>query len=435
MSAEIIQHPSVQRVKPSRRATFPLHRRHVFYVPGYDGRGVRSYRRLFREGCESLETVYGVETTVGKVSRRSDSGSYVWPATAETPDWRVETTYEFLQWDDLVRADLARSPFWKLARGLKAYWHYVWSGAAGRIIADTWQFAAFSAYPLVMLLVFALSGLTTGTLLGYAASLAGAEPEFAIPFSALIGLVTSAVLFSRLGRRLYVDYLFVDTIATLDYARHRRPDWDERLDRFAERIVEAAAREGIDEVLIVGHSSGTFLAIDLADRAMRLEPTLGRIGPRLSLLTLGSVTPIVSYLPEAEWFREALARLAVSDRLTWLEYQARKDVMSVYRSDPVAGSGIKVPEDERVNPTVVPVQLRSLVTPGTYRALQGSFFKIHFLFISGAERPCHFDYHMIVLGPVPLALRARYGNDAFAALLPDRQAEAWGRLTRTSHEV
>jgi ABC-type transporter Mla maintaining outer membrane lipid asymmetry permease subunit MlaE len=54
----------------------------------------------------------------------------------------------------------------------------------------------------------------------------------------------------------------------------------------------------VDEVLVVGHSSGAYLAVSvLADLVRRGAGA--EAGPVLSLLTLGQVVPMVSFLPRA----------------------------------------------------------------------------------------------------------------------------------------
>ncbi len=57
---------------------------------------------------------------------------------------------------------------------------------------------------------------------------------------------------------------------------------------FAGYLVDAVRGSDADEVVIVGHSSGSFLAVDVLDRALARDPALGRRGPRVALLTIGA---------------------------------------------------------------------------------------------------------------------------------------------------
>ena len=92
-------------------------------------------------------------------------------------------------------------------------------------------------------------------------------------------------------------YLLSDSIWTWDFSHRARPDWDQRIDRFAQHLVNVAARNDAEEIVIVGHSSGSFLGTEILARALKLDPALGRHGPRIVLLTIGGNFPIVGFTP------------------------------------------------------------------------------------------------------------------------------------------
>ena len=82
--------------------------------------------------------------------------------------------------------------------------------------------------------------------------------------------------------------------------------------------IAAALTTDVDEVLVVGHSSGAHLAVSiLADliRAGRVPPT----GPHLAFLSLGQVVPMVSFLPQAQRLRADLQYLSSRDELVWVD--------------------------------------------------------------------------------------------------------------------
>jgi hypothetical protein len=61
-------------------------------------------------------------------------------------------------------------------------------------------------------------------------------------------------------------------------------------------------------VLVVGHSSGAYLAVSVLADLIRRGGCLA--GPVLSLLTLGQVVPMVSFLPRAGRLRADLALMS-----------------------------------------------------------------------------------------------------------------------------
>ena len=139
-----------------------------------------------------------------------------------------------------------------------------------------------------------------------------------------------------------------------------------RIDRFAQYLVDVARQSDAEEIVIVGHSSGSFLAIEILARARKLDPALGRHGPRLVLLTIGGNFPIVGFLMRRRQdFRDHLRQLAVEPSIDWIDCQSRKDVMNFFPFDPIAGHGIDVGAARR-NPTIVPVRFREIIRPEHY---------------------------------------------------------------------
>src|SRR5205085_9943994 len=111
--------------------------------------------------------------------------------------------------------------------------------------------------------------------------------------------------------RTYVLYLLCDTIWTWEFSHRERPEWDQRIDRFAQHLVKTAKSTDAEEIVIVGHSSGSFLSTEMLARALKLDPALGRHGPRIVLLTIGGNFPIVGYHAVAKQFRDHLRQLAI----------------------------------------------------------------------------------------------------------------------------
>ena len=67
-----------------------------------------------------------------------------------------------------------------------------------------------------------------------------------------------------------------------------------------------------DEIVVVGHSGGAPLVQCIIARALELDQDLGRRGPRIVPLTIGSITPAVALHPRALKMRRDYS--AVSNR-------------------------------------------------------------------------------------------------------------------------
>src|SRR5207302_5067058 len=72
------------------------------------------------------------------------------------------------------------------------------------------------------------------------------------------------------------------------FARGHASCFDSPIDAYAARIVAAARADHADEIIVVGHSAAGVTASAVTARAFALDPDLGRRGPQIVLLTLGS---------------------------------------------------------------------------------------------------------------------------------------------------
>jgi hypothetical protein len=166
-------------------------------------------------------------------------------------------------------------------------------------------------------------------------------------------------------------------------------------------------------VIISAHSLGGALIMDVLDRALKLDPELGKRGPKLWLMATGSSLLKEGLHPRADWLREAVGRVAAAEGMNWIEYQAVVDVISFYKVNPAAVMGL--PEGR--NPIVQKVRMRQMLAPETYKRFKGNFFRLHRQWGMGNELRYFYDYFQIICGPAPLERRVREREkllDAFA---------------------
>ncbi len=216
-----------------------------------------------------------------------------------------------------------------------------------------------------------------------------------------------------------------------EFARGEPSCFDRPIDACVERLIAAARANAVDEIVVVGHSGGGALAPVVLARALERDPDLGRRGPPIVLLTLGSIMPGAALHPKAVQLHTVVARLAVEPSISWIDCQSRKDVMNFWDFDPVAGIGV-VAGPARCNPLVWKLRFREMLSPEFYKRLRLNFFRMHYQFIMANDRRAPYDYFMLMCGPLPVATWARsYGAvmAAFAedaSLAEDRVAEFVG---------
>lgn len=394
-----------------------VRRRLVFYVEGYDPQGLTGYSRLFRREYRRFLTLW---TLAGRVSEPEvEPGGYIGHWTVETagPNWRVETRYEFLNWDDLIRSDLARPLVARLARMIAVFAAHLLDGTARRLFRASWRFGLFYLY-CACGLVFAAAS-TSALALSIAWALSAATGSLlAGAFAAVVLLAGAWFATSWIGKRAFLTQLAEWILCFADWAHDRRPDLSARIDHFARHMMERMRAAQFDEVLIVGHSAGGAVAVATLARMLELDASILRAGPRVAIAGLGSVVGAAGLHRPAASMRRAVARLAVEEALLWVECESRKDVMNLWAFDPVEGLGLELAQPRR-NPTIWRVSLKDTFAPQSYEHRRADFFRLHFQFIMANDCRARYDFFMFVCGPVPFAQWARDDWSAVMAFGPD----------------
>lgn len=410
--------PAASRLTSTDGPAVQVSRRLIIYVQGYDPRGLAGYYRMFRREYRDTCALYGLSGKVGKPSNDPERFITTWDAHTEGPDWQVDTRYMFLRWEDIIRRDFARPVWWKIVHMYRALAVAVANGVVWRILRAHWRFGLFTLYPLVLMTLWLLLGVGAGMMAMEATDALGTPKFFAAIAAAAVGFGVFAGALWLTEPQTYILYLCDDVASTYQFAHRQRPDWEERMETFAGYIVDAMRTSDADEVVVVGHSSGSFLAVDVVDRALTLDPELGRHGSKVRLLTIGANLPIIGFHGAAQWFRDKLERLGRARDLDWVDYQSRHDIMNFWPFDPVADHGIRL-GPERRNPRVVAVSFRDLWIPGDFGRRRWRFFRAHFQFLHANERlGAAYDYYLICCGPFDLLARAIEPQRVIAATTP-----------------
>jgi hypothetical protein len=407
--------------------------RHIIYVQGYDPRGLAQYYRMFRTELRKFGRLYQFAATISRPQSAPDGETASWTIETKASDWQTRTSYDFLRWEDLIQRDLA-APIWgTVFHAMWIYWRLVFGGTIARFWRAHWRFATFISYPHFLLFIEALFSLGIAFAFGKGLEALGIPGMFSIAASAALFVAFLGSMLKYTENLTYLLYLLSDTIWTWEFSHRQRPEWDERIDRFAQHLAKVARTSNAEEIVVVGHSSGSFLGVEILARALKLDPALGRHGPRIVLLTIGGNFPIVGFHAESQDFRDHLRSLAIEPSIDWIDCQSRKDVMNFFPFDPIAGHGIDVGGSRR-NPTIVPVRFREIIKPEHYNLFRWKFFRVHFQFVMANERPHAYDFFMIVCGPIPLSERMSLPDAALAIATGDASARqwAWERLESVS---
>jgi pimeloyl-ACP methyl ester carboxylesterase len=269
-----------------------------------------------------------------------------------------------------------------------------------------------------MLVLWLLVGIAAGWLAGAGAiQFLGFPTALAILFGGVVGLGAFALL-RPLANRWFVIQINSHWPHLREFARGEPNCFDGPIEAGAQRLVTIAREGAVDEIVVVGHSGGAAIAPAVIARALELDPDIGRHGPRLVMITIGSVMPASGLHPSAERQRAVIRRCAIEPGLFWADVQARQDLLNFWNFDPVGGIGISLGA-ERCNPHVWQVNMRDMMVPAFFRRMRFHFFRIHYQFIMANDKRAPYDYFMLVCGPVPIEEWAKNGRAVVARFAAD----------------
>ncbi len=391
--------------------TGSVRRRRVFYIPGYDPIHPRRYRELYRKEGADQAALSGYDLALSPKAK--GSSTYGWRVGATIGGQAVHADVDVLIWSDIVRDSMETSIAATYGQLIRTAWTYIASGALRRLMWLRKGPVIAALYPVGMLILQLVLALIGGAVLGgLAVRLVNAALGLVgwslgqwaglVWWPLFLGFAVFALRwFKRKDGKFFAYYLMHDYAFSARWNGANPPALEGRMAEFGAAI-GAALQADVDEVLVVGHSSGAHLAVSVLADLIRAGHAPAR-GPVLSFLSLGQVVPMLSFLPDAHRLRADLAYLSARPEVTWIDVTAPGDGCSFALCDPVAVSGV-APVDQKW-PLVFSAAFTQSLKPETWKALRWRFFRLHFQYLCAFDAPRDYDYFQITAGPLTLSER------------------------------
>lgn len=382
-------------------------RRRVFYIPGYDPVHPRRYRELYRKEGAAQAQISGYDISLK--AKQSKAGPYGWHVQATIEDAEIAADVEVLVWSDIVRESMDKSIPTSFLQLAQTAWTYISTGTLRRLMRLRKGPVIAALYPVGMLATQALLAalLVWGVMRGILA-IAGLIflPGLLVQLSGVVfGLLAGAALmrwFKKMDGKILAYYLMHNFAYSAASKGANSPELEARIAEFRELINAALQDASLDEVLVVGHSSGAHVAVSVLSDLIR--DGLPENHPQLGFLSLGQVVPMVSFLPDAHRLRADLQFLSMRDELAWIDVTAPGDGCAFALCDPVSVSGVA--REGKHWPLVFSAAFTQTLSPQRWAELRWQFFRLHFQYLCAFDQPGGYDYFRITAGP--LTLRERY---------------------------
>jgi hypothetical protein len=356
-------------------------------------------------GLARFAALWSIEAHASAPDLSADGRVMRWDIDAQGPNWKTDTRYIVLRWDDRI-APYTQMPRWKkVVDGFSALLHFTFNGTIFRYFAANARYGMFVLYPFLLLIAFAVLSFLVGRWIG------GLD----FPLSPLAGLVAGVALFVGLlrwvGNYFHLYFALSDWRFAADLAQGRATGFDQSLDQFAEAVLAEVHAADYDEIVLSGVSLGGVVMAETLARAIERDPELCRTR-KIVFLTVGSSILKIGLHPQAASLKKAVARVSTEPGLFWIEYQSKVDPINFFRTNPVERMGL--PATGR--PVVKTIRIRETLKPEEYRYLKVNFLRLHRQFAMPNTRRYHYDFFLICFGPMDLRERVEAGERATAAI-------------------
>lgn len=300
-------------------------RRQVFFISGFDPRGALFLHKNCVNETEKWSAASGhpVKTgprkNIGKLVRR-------WVISSDIPGGPAETSFDFLQWDDIIRQHWDKRNWLVYLQSIAGLWRLFLDGVYTRTIRDSWPISIVMSAPAATAILHGL---------GVALPLIGLIGLWLFPglvgkiaALALIGIGAYAFWWIRKNMDRYRPEwngrigLFANKMVI---SRENVPGLDERLNQMADHIIASIDEGKPDEALIIGHSFGTTLATLVASRVLERRPEWGAEDSPLGLVTLGQTQALLAFRKKRGWYHDEIARIAKHPGFNWLDFSSPPD--------------------------------------------------------------------------------------------------------------
>ncbi len=378
-----------------------VRKRRVFYLPGYDPFHPRRYRELYRKECAAQAAISGYEIAI---KPRTGDGTYGWIINSTQDGVQIETEMQVLVWHDIVKGSMDQGVVGTYLQLVQTAWVYIGSGALFRLMRLRKGPMIAALYPVLFMLgqlLFAI--LLADAVYEIGVGLFGEYMIVRLVFgAAFLGVIWGVLsLFRRYDSKVFAYYLMHDYAFSAQFGGANPPALEARMIQFGDIIAEALI-EDVDEVLIVGHSSGAHLAVSILADLLRDE-RVSKTGTKLSFLSLGQVVPMVSFLPKADRLRADLSLMGRQTEIPWIDVTAPGDGCAFALCDPVSVSGMAA--EDTIWPLVMSAAFTQTLSVDQWKAIRWRFFRLHFQYLCAFDRVGDYDYFRLTAGSLTLGKR------------------------------
>ena len=366
-----------------------ISRRKVFYLSGFDPRGVRHYHKFYKEEIfkQYLDDDKNIE-----ISDRAKISSL-------ESEWCIKndstsTDCSVLKWDDIIRSNWEKSNSSLLLKSFKTYYHYLKNLNLVRCynLGPNTVFTLF--LPLIYVILVALS---------FAAIIFLSTESLGF-FGFLLGAIAIYILFFKsleVAEKYKILWLFRIYVFCAKPNLFNRSELTKRTEEFAKIISGEVEKDEYDEYLIIGHSVGAMLCMSTMAKLIENNPKLNL--DKVKIILIAQTIPIISYLYNAQKINDEI-KIIANTNIRVLDIGAKVDGACYALKGPF----INICEVKKAKLKLISPRYHKMFSDSKYRALKYDRYRMHFQYMMASDVKSYYDYFDITSGPVPLEARYEF---------------------------
>lgn len=345
-------------------------KRKIFYIPGFDPRSPAHYKKLLFQNFPEIKSI---ATQDGKNRFHYDAEG-------------LSVDYEILGWHENVANHWLTGIHGNFINAKDLFVEFIFKGGYLRGSQVNFKKAMQTAFPIYFYLIWILVAIFSLFFLS----------DWLNSYFGWVGSIAAIPVWVGVNYLIYQffekSYLFwVTRIMRFFaiYANQKVPDVIEKEKLFEEKIINAMESGEFDEVILVGHSVGSILAVNIFSEI----ESKGK-GKNLSLITIGHCISGVYVAKGAAWFKAKLSKLDKRDGL-WVDVTAARDLVNFYKINPAYY--------EKAKPNLsLSARFHKTFDRAFYKSLKWEFYKIHMLYLYNCPYPENsaFNYHKLLKDPM-----------------------------------
>lgn len=379
--------------------------RRVHYFSGFDPRGASYYHRLCEEELLKPQ-VQGGFLTLGRRQRTGklfSQWTVKWSADDSSNTNDVQTEHIFMSWDDIIRENWSRNPLVLIKEFFEAYWCILFKVKLSRVKQIFVGVFHTGVLPGAYLLISLLAGVLAGLLFYFlGTTLLRRDLLIFLQLASFLLALFVVERAWRYGNHRGVGWLLRIFTYVVRMGRNGIPRSEQRTREWVSLIIQRQQDVPVEEVLLVGHSIGTLMMVDVVD-ALLQDPRWKALqnGRPTKVMTLGQCYPFIAMVPDAqaELFRGALKRMSFSPNLLWCDVTAKIDPLCFFQAHPLVKTGI--PHESALMPILHSAGFFRMYTATTWAKIRRNKLEAHFLYLRTPELPGNFNLYDILYGPRP----------------------------------